>query len=66
MGGVALAILGGLMVGLPPTWWRRSSKGWRYGFTWKQKPPGTVLSPPRNPVAFSATPDGQVLLSFRW
>ena len=64
MGGVALAILGGLTLGLAASLASSIVDGRRYGFNWKRKPPGTVIAPSN--LSFGATPDGQVLLFFRW
>ena len=64
MGGVALAVLGGLTLGLAASLVSSIVDGRRDGFTWKRKPPGTVIAPSN--LTFGATPDGQVLCAFRW
>lgn len=64
MGGVALIVLSGLTLGLAASLVSSIVDGRRYGFTWKRKPLGTNIAPSN--FSFSATPDGKVLLSFRW
>jgi hypothetical protein len=64
MGVVALTILGGLTLGLGASLVSSIGDGRRYGFTWKRRPAGTAIAPGN--FAFTVTPDGQLMFSFRW